>query len=132
VRDAIDVLMVERVDHGIRALEDPRLMERLVATRVPLTVCPLSNVTLRVVDDLEHHPLGQLLEAGVMATVNSDDPAYFGGYLTDNLVRVSAALGFGTSEVRTLLGNAIDASFASPARKDALNHELDTAAAGDA
>ncbi len=121
----LDKLKVQRVDHGIRALEDPRLMERLATTQVPLTVCPLSNVALRVVDDLEHHPLGQLLEARVMATVNSDDPAYFGGYLTDNLVRVSTALGFGVSEVQTLLRNAIAASFADPARKAALDSELD-------
>jgi adenosine deaminase len=129
VRGVLDRLKVERVDHGIRALEDPRLTRRLATTRVPLTVCPLSNVALQVVDDLQHHPLGRLLDANVVATVNSDDPAYFGGYLTDNLVRVSAALGFEKSEVQTLLRNAIDASFASPSRKAAIQTELESAAA---
>jgi adenosine deaminase len=125
----LDALKVERVDHGIRALEDPRLTERLAATRVPLTVCPLSNVALRVVDTLDHHPLGRLLDANVVATVNSDDPAYFGGYLTDNLLQVSAALTFEASDVRRLLSNAIAASFASPLRKAALQSELQAAAA---
>jgi len=124
VKSALEALKVERVDHGIRALEDPQLTQRLAATRVPLTVCPLSNVALRVVDDLTRHPLGRLLEANVVAMVNSDDPAYFGGYLTDNLLQVSAALGFGTTQVQTLLRNAIDASFASPARKAAIQNEL--------
>jgi adenine deaminase len=126
---ALDALKVERIDHGIRALDDPVLTRRLAATQVPLTVCPLSNLALRVVEDLEHHPLRRLLDAHVAATVNSDDPSYFGGYLTDNLVRVTSALGLETSEVAALLRNAIAASFAGPARKAALLDELEAAVA---
>ena len=81
---ALDILHVERIDHGVRCVEDDRLMDRLAAERVPLTVCPLSNVRLRVVDTLADHPLPRLLERGLCATVNSDDPAYFGGYVGDN------------------------------------------------
>jgi adenosine deaminase len=122
---ALDSLKVERVDHGIRAVEDPVLIERLAGAGVPLTVCPLSNVALRAIENLECSPLRQLLDAHVVATVNSDDPAYFGGYLTDNLLQVSSALGLGTPEVALLLRNAISASFADDSRKAALTNELD-------
>jgi adenosine deaminase len=122
-------LQVERIDHGNRALEDPALVARLAATRVPLTVCPLSNVALRVVEQLEHHPLRRLLDAQIVATVSSDDPAYFGGYLTDTLVQVTAALDLEQVEVMTLLRNSIEASFASPARKRELLDELTTVSA---
>jgi adenine deaminase len=121
---ALDTLKVERIDHGIRALEDPRLVQRLAESKVPLTVCPLSNVALRVVDTLEHHPLDRLLHAGVVATVNSDDPAYFGGYLSENLVQVTSALGLRAAEVLSLLRNSIAASFASEARRAVLRDEL--------
>jgi adenosine deaminase len=129
VRGALDALQVERIDHGNRALEDPALVARLAATRVPLTVCPLSNVALRVVEQLEHHPLRRLLDAQIVATVSSDDPAYFGGYLTDTLVQVTAALDLEHVEVMTLLRNSIEASFASPARKRELLDELTTVSA---
>ena len=121
---ALDALNVERVDHGVRALEDPGLITRLAESRVPLTVCPLSNVALRVVQRLEDHPLARLLEAEVVTTVNSDDPAYFGGYLTENLMQVTAALGLGHEQVIALLRNAIDASFANATRKAVLHGEL--------
>ena len=89
---ALDVLGVERIDHGVRCLEDRRLVARLEADRIPLTVCPFSNVKLRVVETLDQHPLAQMLEHGLCATVNSDDPAYFGGYVGENLAGVANAL----------------------------------------
>jgi adenosine deaminase len=129
VRGALDALQVDRIDHGNRALEDPALVARLAATRVPLTVCPLSNVALRVIDQLEQHPLKQLLDAAILATVSSDDPAYFGGYLTDNFIQVTTALDLEQDDVVTLIRNSIEASFASPERKGVLFDELATASA---
>jgi len=115
--EALDVLGVERVDHGVRCLEDPALVERLARERVPLTVCPLSNVRLRVFDRIEDHCLPKLLEAGLCVTLNSDDPAYFGGYLTRNWLAVLEAFGLDEGQLRTLAANAVEASFASPERK---------------
>lgn len=117
VWEALDLLRVSRVDHGVRSLEDPRLVARLRDERIPLTVCPLSNVKLRVVDTLRDHPLGRMLDAGLVATVNSDDPAYFGGYLHDNVAAVSAALGLSDGERRTLAENGFRASFLPEADK---------------
>ncbi|MEU8623114.1 adenosine deaminase [Streptomyces sp. NPDC048623] len=111
VREALDVLGVERIDHGLRCLEDPELVERLVRDRVPLTLCPLSNVRLRAVDVLEEHPLREMLAVGLMATVNSDDPAYFGGYVGDNFDAVRGALGLEPEQLRTLARNSFLASF---------------------
>jgi adenosine deaminase len=124
VWQALDLLRVERVDHGVRCLEDPRLVARLVAERVPLTVCPLSNVKLRVFATLAEHPLGRLLDAGLCATVNSDDPAYFGGYVLENYRAVQDVLGLGRSAVVRLAGNAIEASFLDDAAKQRLRDEL--------
>jgi adenosine deaminase len=118
VAAALDRLDAERIDHGIRSLEDPSLVARLREQRVPLTVCPLSNVALRCVDRLEDHPLRQMLAAGLMVTVNSDDPAYFGGYLHDNVTAVSRALGLTAQERRTLAENSFRASFLPDADKD--------------
>jgi adenosine deaminase len=124
---ALDVLKVERIDHGVRAIEDAALMQRLVKDRIPLTVCPLSNLKLRVVDTLAHHQLQRLLDAGVMATVNSDDPAYFGGYLNENFSQTFAALPLTAAHAYTLARNSFEASFiddgarrAHVARLDAL------------
>ncbi|MET9529497.1 MULTISPECIES: adenosine deaminase [unclassified Streptomyces] len=111
VREALDVLGVERIDHGLRSMEDPELVERLVRDRVPLTLCPLSNVRLRAVDTLEQHPLPQMMAAGLLCTVNSDDPAYFGGYAGDTFHAVHEALGLGHEELRTLARNSFLASF---------------------
>jgi len=114
---ALDILGAERIDHGVRALEDPALIERLVEEEIPLTVCPLSNVRLRVFDSLSDHPLRSMLEMGLIVTVNSDDPAYFGGYVDDNFTELGRALGLTEAERETLARNSIKASFASDARK---------------
>ncbi len=122
---ALDLLGVERIDHGVRCLEDPHLVQRLEVDRVPLTVCPFSNVKLRVVDTLEQHPLATLLERGLCATVNSDDPAYFGGYVGDNLVAVTSALGLDEHAVLQLARNSFEASFLDDAAKQRHLAEID-------
>ena len=111
VWEALDVLGVERIDHGIRSVEDPALLRRLAADQVPLTVCPLSNVRLRCVDSLEQHPLPRLLDAGLLVTVNSDDPAYFGGYVADNYLALHRALGLDLPALEALARNSVRASF---------------------
>lgn len=111
ITGALDVLGVERIDHGVRCLEDRRLVPRLRRDRTPLTVCPLSNVALRVVDELSVHPLPRLLEEELMVTVNSDDPAYFGGYVADNYRRVSETFDLGPATLSMLATNSIEASF---------------------
>ncbi|MET8740188.1 adenosine deaminase [Streptomyces sp. NPDC004728] len=111
IREALDVLGVERIDHGLRCMEDPELVERLVADRVPLTLCPLSNVRLRAIDTLEEHPLRAMMDAGLLCTVNSDDPAYFGGYVGDTFHAVHEALGLDQERLRTLARNSFEAAF---------------------
>ena len=111
VWEALDVLHVSRIDHGVRSLEDPRLVARLRDERIPLTVCPLSNVKLRVVDTLADHPLRRMLDAGLLATVNSDDPAYFGGYVGENYLAVARALALTPATLVTLARNSFEASF---------------------
>ncbi|MGW1246426.1 adenosine deaminase [Streptomyces sp. NPDC002535] len=111
VREALDVLGVERIDHGLRCMEDPELVERLVRERVPLTLCPLSNVRLRAIDVLGDHPLPAMMAAGLLVTVNSDDPAYFGGYVGDNFDGVREALGLSPEQLRELARNSFEASF---------------------
>ena len=118
VAAALDVLHAERIDHGVRCLEDPALVARLARDRIPLTVCPLSNVALRGVDRLADHPLKTMLDAGLAVTVNSDDPAYFGGYLHDNVAAVTDALGLTPEERRRLAENSWRASFLPPAERD--------------
>ena len=114
IESALDLLRVERIDHGVRCVESPALVARLAAARVPLTVCPLSNVKLCVFKSLADHNLPALLAAGLCATVNSDDPAYFGGYLNDNLVATFEALPqLGVAEAYAVLRNSFEASFAS-------------------
>jgi adenosine deaminase len=125
VREALDVLKVERVDHGIRCLEDPELVARLAAERVPLTVCPLSNVKLRAVKRLEDHPLKTLLAAGLRATVNSDDPAYFGGYVDANYRETARALGLTKKELAALAKNSFLASWLTDADKKPRLDEID-------
>ncbi|MEQ8516846.1 MAG: adenosine deaminase, partial [Chromatocurvus sp.] len=108
---ALDVLGVERIDHGVRAVEDPRLLERLRRDQVPLTVCPLSNVRLCVFESLQQHPILELLDRGLCVTVNSDDPAYFGGYLNENYTALRSALGLGRKQALALSRNGFLASF---------------------
>jgi len=125
VRQALDLLKVDRVDHGNRSLEDPELVARLVREGTPLTVCPLSNLKLCVVDDLRNHPLRRMLELGLKATVNSDDPSYFGGYINENLRAVAEALELTREHVTMLLRNGIEASFLDEPDKAALHARLD-------
>lgn len=129
VEEALDVLRVKRIDHGNRALESPALVERLAAEQVPLTVCPLSNLKLCVVTDLHEHPLKLMLEAGLMATINSDDPAYFGGYVLDNFTAARDALKLSADDIVTLARNSITASWASEAQKQGWLAEIDAMAA---
>jgi adenine deaminase len=127
IESALDVLHVERIDHGVRCVESPALVQRLARERVPLTVCPLSNVKLCVFDTLAEHNLPALLRAGLCATVNSDDPAYFGGYLNQNFVDTFAALPtLRAREAYTLARNSFEASFASAADKARWIDELDS------
>jgi len=114
---ALDLLGAERIDHGVRCLEDPALVDRLVDEEIPLTVCPLSNVRLRVVDSMDEHPLRTMLRAGLRVTVNSDDPAYFGGDIGENFAQLRDRIGLTDDEAGLLARNSIEASFASPARK---------------
>ncbi|HEX8482291.1 MAG TPA: adenosine deaminase [Allosphingosinicella sp.] len=123
VWQALDILQVDRLDHGNRSLEDPRLVERLARERMTLTVCPLSNHMLQVVDDLAAHPIGRMLDAGLRATINSDDPAYFGGYVNDNYRAVAGALG--RDALVTLARNSFEGSFLGEAEKAARISELD-------
>jgi len=126
---ALDVLKVERIDHGVRSEEDPALMERLAREKMPLTVCPLSNLKLCVVDDMAKHNLARLLRAGLAVTINSDDPAYFGGYMNDNYLAVAEALSLSREEIVQLARNGIAASFLVAADKGRLTAELDQYAA---
>jgi adenosine deaminase len=121
---ALDVLGAARIDHGVRCLEDPSLVERLRAERVPLTVCPLSNVKLRVFDRIESHNLPRLMGAGLCVTINSDDPAYFGGYINENFFAVQEAFGLSESELLVLARNSFEAAFLDDTRRTQLLQEV--------
>ncbi|WP_297351724.1 adenosine deaminase [Paraburkholderia sp.] len=125
IYEALDLLKVDRVDHGVRSIEDPALVTRLADTRVALTVCPLSNLKLCVFDDLTKHTLKALLDKGVAVTVNSDDPAYFGGYVNANYLATIDALKLTDAEVYTIIRNSFEAAFVTPAERDALIAKLD-------
>ncbi|MDA3646563.1 adenosine deaminase [Saccharopolyspora indica] len=125
VWQAIDVLGVERVDHGIRSVEDAALLKRLADDRTPLTVCPLSNVRLRCVPELSQHPLPRLLDAGVLVTINSDDPSYFGGYVGENFTALQEALKLDDSVLRQFAADSFRASFLPEAERDALIAEIE-------
>ena len=129
IYEALDLLKVSRIDHGVRCEEDPRLIERLAADKMPLTVCPLSNVMLCVFDKMEAHNLKRLLDCGVCVTVNSDDPAYFGGYLAENYLAAQRALGLSGDEIAQLARNSINASFLPEAAKYAWIRRIDEVAA---
>jgi adenosine deaminase len=111
IREALDILKVRRIDHGVRCIEDPDLVRRLVDEQIPLTVCPLSNVKLRVFDTLRDHNLKRLLDLGVKVTINSDDPAYFGGYIGENYVQTAEALGLTKDEIARIATNSFEARF---------------------
>ncbi len=125
---ALDVLGAERIDHGVAAIRDRELMRRLAADGIPLTMCPLSNLRLHVVEDLRTHPLRPMLDAGLRVTVNSDDPAYFGGYVAENYRAVRDTLALTASELRTLARNSLEASFAPPERRAELLQDLERSA----
>lgn len=125
VWQALDILKVDRIDHGNRALEDAALVHRLAELKMPLTVCPLSNLKLCVVRDMAQHPLKKMLEAGLVATVNSDDPAYFGGYVAENFLSVAGALHLIPAEIAELARNSFRASFLDDAAKAKHLAEID-------
>jgi adenosine deaminase len=125
IESALDILNVERIDHGVRCLDDPALVERLVRERMPLTVCPLSNIKLRVFDVMGSHNLRRLLDAGLAVTVNSDDPAYFGGYVNDNYLAAFEALPLELRHARQLAHNSFAAAFLEDEQKRAYRAEVD-------
>jgi len=122
---ALDVLKVERIDHGVQAIHDAALMRRLAEEKIPLTVCPLSNLKLQVFKNLSQHNLGRMLDAGIVATINSDDPAYFGGYINENFTQTFAALGLTSQHAYTLARNSFEASFLEASAKARLIERLD-------
>ena len=121
---ALDALKVERIDHGVQAMQDPALVARLVREQIPLTVCPLSNLKLCVFPTLAQHNLGAMLDAGLVATVNSDDPAYFGGYINENFTQTFAALGLTSQNAYQLASNSFAASFIEASAKRAYQDQL--------
>ncbi|WP_404531514.1 adenosine deaminase [Massilia sp. TN1-12] len=125
IESALDVLNVERIDHGVRSLDSPTLVERLARERMALTVCPLSNIKLRVFDVMGSHNLRRLLDAGLAVTVNSDDPAYFGGYVNDNYLAAFDALPLDIDHARQLARNSFEAAFLEPEQKRAFLAEVD-------
>jgi adenosine deaminase len=131
VTAALDVLGAERIDHGVRSLEDDDLVARLSREQIPLTVCPLSNVALKVVEDLSVHPLPAMIESGLLVCINSDDPAYFGGYVGDNYRAVQTAFGFADEVMAGLAKNSITSSFLDETRKKVLLDELAAVSAGN-
>lgn len=124
ITEALDLLHAERIDHGVRCMEDPTLVERLAAEQIPLTVCPLSNVRLCVYPDMSQHPLKRMLEEGLRVTVNSDDPPYFGGYVNENFTAVQQALDLSRQELIQLARNSFTSAFLSDAEQQKLLSEL--------
>ena len=122
--EALDVLKVTRVDHGVRCLEDPELINRLVSAQTPLTVCPLSNIRLCVYDRMQQHPILSMLDQGLNVSVNSDDPTYFGGYLMDNFAALEVVLGMTEAQARQLVANSIRGSFVDTDRREAWLREV--------
>jgi adenosine deaminase len=127
---ALDALGARRIDHGVRALEDPALVARLASEQIPLTVCPLSNVRLKVIHTMADHMLPEMLDAGLLVTINSDDPAYFGGYVGDNYTAVAEGLGLSRRVLAQIARNSFSASFLSDQRKQELIAEVDAFVAG--
>ncbi len=127
---ALNLLKAERIDHGVRCVEDAALVKHLVKAQIPLTVCPLSNVKLRVFDDMKQHNLKQMLDLGLCVTVNSDDPAYFGGYIEENFQALQTALNLDYQDILKLVRNAFQASFLSPPEKKKHLDELEQFGSG--
>ena len=125
VWEAINLLKISRIDHGNRSLEDDQLIKHIAEKQIPLTVCPLSNLALKVVEDLKDHPMLQLMEAGLMVTINSDDPAYFGGYLNENYIQIAAALNLSKKQITELAKNSFKASFLSDVEKEKLMNQVE-------
>ena len=125
VWEAINLLKISRIDHGNRSLEDDQLIKHIVEKQIPLTVCPLSNLALKVVEDLKDHPMLQLMEAGLMVTINSDDPAYFGGYMNENYIQIAAALNLSKKQITELAKNSFKASFLSDVEKEKLMNQVE-------
>jgi adenosine deaminase len=125
VWEAINLLKISRIDHGNRSLEDDQLIKHIVEKQIPLTMCPLSNLELKVVDDLKDHPMLQLMEAGLMVTINSDDPAYFGGYMNENYIQIAAALNLSKKQITELAKNSFKASFLSDVEKEKLMNQVE-------
>lgn len=123
---ALDLLKVLRIDHGVRCMEDNKLIERLKNEQIPLTVCPLSNIKLCVFKDLREHPIKKMLELGLCVNVNSDDPAYFGGYVNENLINIHKALDLNPSQIQQLARNSFKASFLPEERKDQFIKAVDS------
>jgi adenosine deaminase len=125
VWEALDLLKVSRIDHGNNSLDDENLVREIVKQQIPLTVCPLSNLKLKVVTDLKQHPLKKMLDAGLLATVNCDDPAYFGGYVNENFLAVSKALNLTKEEILLLARNSFEASFLGNEKKKTMIERVD-------
>ena len=125
VWEAINLLGIKRIDHGVRSLEDPTLIDYLVQSKIPLTVCPLSNIKLCVFDDMSNHNIKQLLDLGVKVTINSDDPAYFGGYMNENFLATQAGLNLTKEDLSQISTNTIQVSFLDQTRNNQLLVELD-------
>ena len=125
VWEAINLLKISRIDHGNRSLEDDQLIKHIAEKQIPLTVCPLSNLALKVVEDLKDHPMLQLMEAGLMVTINSDDPAYFGGYMNENYIQIAAALNLSKKQITDLAKNSFKASFLSDVKKEKLINQVE-------
>lgn len=125
VWEAINLLKISRIDHGNRSLEDDQLIKHIAEKQIPLTVCPLSNLALKVVEDLKDHPMLQLMEAGLMVTINSDDPAYFGGYMNENYIQIAAALNLSKKQITDLAKNSFKASFLSDVEKEKLMNQVE-------
>ena len=123
--EAINVLKVSRIDHGNRSLDDEQLINHIVQNQIPLTLCPLSNLELKVVENLKDHPLLQLMDAGVMVTINSDDPAYFGGYMNENYVRLASALNLSKRQITDLAINSFKSSFLSEIDKEKFINQIE-------
>lgn len=122
--EALDLLKVKRIDHGVRSIEDAELMKRIISEKMPLTVCPLSNIKLCVFKKMHEHNMKKLLQQGVMVTINSDDPAYFGGYMNQNFLEAAEALDLSDDEIKTLAINSFTASFLPQAEKDKYIKEI--------